>query len=58
VRAGIEAMQQDPLTDQGRIEAWLHREALRAVVAHHPNSHGIAAAALESREVKFTRYYS
>ncbi|WP_342112070.1 hypothetical protein [Methylobacterium sp. SI9] len=33
-------------------------EALRAVAAHHPDAHGIAAAALESRTVKFTRYYS
>lgn len=39
-------------------EDWLHREALRAVVAGHPDAQAIAAAALESRKVKFTRYYS
>jgi hypothetical protein len=40
------------------VEDWLHREALRAVVAGHPDAQAIAAAALESRTVKFTRYYS
>lgn len=40
------------------VEDWLHREALRAVVAGHPDAQAIAAAALESRAVKFTRYYS
>lgn len=39
-------------------EDWLHREALRAVVFGHPDAKAIAEAALESRQVMFTRYYS
>lgn len=39
------------------VEDWLHREALRAVVDGHPDAHAIAAAALKTRELKFSRYY-
>ncbi|GBU19237.1 MULTISPECIES: hypothetical protein [unclassified Methylobacterium] len=62
VRACIASLQ--PLSDNCHdeiahmAEDWLHREALRAVVAGHPDAQAIAAAALESRAVKFTRYYS
>ncbi|KQO89455.1 hypothetical protein [Methylorubrum sp. SL192] len=62
VRACIASLQ--PLVDNcddeiaHMAEDWLHREVLRAVVAGHPDAQAIAAAALESRAVKFTRYYS
>ncbi|MGE8128484.1 hypothetical protein ACQKQD_16035 [Methylobacterium sp. NPDC080182] len=39
------------------VEDWLHREALRAVVDGHRDAPAIAAAALKSRELKFSRYY-
>ena len=59
VRAAIAALADLERTGQGHVfEDWLHREALRAVVAGHPDAQAIAAAALDSRAVKFTRYYS
>jgi hypothetical protein len=39
------------------VEDWLHREALRAVVDGHRDAAAIAAAALKSRELSFSRYY-
>jgi len=39
------------------VEDWLHREALRAVADGHRDASAIAAAALKSRELKFSRYY-
>ncbi|MFF9550870.1 hypothetical protein [Methylobacterium fujisawaense] len=39
------------------VEDWLHREALRAVADGHRDAPAIAAAALKSRELKFSRYY-
>lgn len=39
------------------VEDWLHREALRAVADGHRDAEAIAAAALKSRELKFSRYY-
>ncbi len=39
------------------VEDWLHRTALKAVVDGHPDARAIAAAALKSRELKFSRYY-
>ncbi|MCJ2040963.1 hypothetical protein MKK55_18710 [Methylobacterium sp. J-059] len=39
------------------VEDWLHRAALQAVVDGHRDAAGIAAAALKSRELKFSRYY-
>lgn len=59
VRAGIADLERLERHGNGHAaEDWLHREALRAVVAGHPDAQAIAAAALESRAVKFTRYYS
>lgn len=39
------------------VEDWLHREALQAVADGHRDAPAIAAAALKSRELKFSRYY-
>jgi len=39
------------------VEDWLHREALWAVVDGHPDAQAIAADALRTRELKFSRYY-
>ncbi|WP_156311682.1 hypothetical protein [Methylobacterium platani] len=39
------------------VEDWLHREALRAVVDGNRDAPAIAAAALKSREIRFSRYY-
>ncbi|WP_437871139.1 hypothetical protein ACSD7O_19425 [Methylorubrum extorquens] len=38
------------------VEDWLHREVLRAVADGHQDAPAIAAAALKSRELKFSRY--
>ncbi len=38
-------------------EDWLHETALQAVVDGHPDAKAIAAAALKSRGLPFSRYY-
>ncbi|MCJ2075400.1 hypothetical protein MKK68_06965 [Methylobacterium sp. E-016] len=39
------------------VEDWLHREALRAVVDGHRDAQALAAAALKTSDLKFSRYY-
>ncbi|MGU3476918.1 hypothetical protein [Methylobacterium sp. D48H] len=39
-------------------EDWLHEAALQAVVDGHAHAKAIAAAALKSRDLPFSRYYS
>ena len=39
------------------VEDWLHWFALRAVVDRHRDAQAISAAALKTRDLKFSRYY-
>ena len=39
------------------VEDWLHRFALQAVAGGHRDAPAIAAAALKTRELKFSRCY-